>query len=628
MKPLSRLYAQAFLQFEDSSYTKKERIKRLENYFLNIQSTLDRNNGFMTVMTDSEAPNEFLAFGSCYELSEDKTDTNDKCAHISEIFVNPKFQGMGYGDKILDNLLELASAKYENSEWIDLNAISINHKALKLYEKHGFKVKFKNEHPRGFEMIRLAKPLHDDFAFHIYPRFNPDNPKNPGIPDYYTESAAYPVLRYAKYTKKIYGEMIRFQYGVYEDDQKLTKKAVNGKAKRDAITLLSGQEKDPKNFIVWCAITEVSIAAYIVMSRDANGIWNFTMDHYYDTDESALKKLVEIAIEKTKLDFDPKVVYAQMIEKDNLRGESKTKYRSTFNQQEYKGEITDQLQKQDKGEDAVDDDNVPESKTEIPNSSPEEPPLAGMEFEQKKKSKKTPSIKNIEMEPEDSELLPEVPTEIPNSKPEEPIDSKTIQNTSKPKQFPITTELPVKPVPKEPEQPPIEVTPDAPEQLSPELPENPEIIPNDSIEDYDTTFQEPIAQEQDPNETPLVSTPPSMVNQEPKIEPTPPEQDFVPPVPITNNEIDVDDVPKDDTLIKKKTSSIKNAITNVSNENPKISMPIDTPPDIMQQMQEPDPIQIIDDEDLQSIAVPASSMPETPPLEQSADEIDKKINSI
>ena len=405
----------------------------MKRYFLeDLQQKLVQYESVQECMVETDT-NDYVAYFSAYE--NPTSDTGDSFVHIPEIFCNPDYQRFGHARAIMRDGLALCSARFENSEWIDLNTQPYNKRAIKLYKGMGFEVMFVIKHTDNYyvvgpdnekhDIVRMAKPLHDDFAFRQYPNFDPTNDNKPIIENYYTkdtrhietyikkdlfsenielinETATYPVKFYDKYKKDYYGEMIRFQYGVYEDDMSLSKKEVNRRAKRDASTLLSAQEKLP-DFTVWCGITDVSIAAYIVVAK-LNGVWTFTMDHYYDTDGKVLKKLVDKAVSLTKLkelkgqeDF----ILESMMKVDGLREKSKTKYRSVF---KINDEFLNSLKQQ-----------------EIPQEEPEEKPVVqptGEEIPQEK-GPEQPNEQPQAQQPVQHQK-PEYQTPLPASAPEEP----------------------------------------------------------------------------------------------------------------------------------------------------------------------------------------------------------------
>ena len=323
--------------------------------------------------------------------------------------------------------------------------------------------------------------------------------------------------------------MIRFQYGVYEDDQTLSKKEVNRRAKRDASTLLSAQEKLP-DFTVWCGVTDVSIAGYIVVAK-LNGVWTFTMDHYYDTDGKVLEKLVKKAITLTKLpqlkgqeDF----ILESMMKVDALRGTSKTKYRSVFKindeflnslkeqppeeeQPEEPERPTEEIPQEEEPQKGEVQPNVqpqqpeqPEYQTPLPASAPQEPELANFEkyLDDKAKAK----------EKSNSQLTKDI--------------TKTVNKISKSK-------APEEEIPQEQpeEQPPIQLQePPSDTEITPEEPATPETPEpeEDNLDDFG-------------------EFPKSMFEEPPKKEPVdlPPQQKVVQPVQRDISKEVIKDLPKD-----------------------------------------------------------------------------------
>lgn len=358
--------------------------------------------------------------------------------------------------------------------------------------------------------------------------------------------------------------MIRFQYGVYEDDMSLSKKEVNRRAKRDASTLLSAQEKLP-DFTVWCGITDVSIAAYIVVAK-LNGVWTFTMDHYYDVDGKVLKKLVDKAVSLTKLkelkgqeDF----ILESMMKVDGLREKSKTKYRSVF-------KINDEFL-----------NSLKQQQEEIPSEEkPEEEPAqpTGEEIPQEKgqipQNARRP-VQPTQVQPVQPQK-PEFQTPLPASQPEEPelknLD-KFIKDREK-KQAQLAKDIKTQ-ISKTSKQklPQTEPIPDqnAGITIPEELPE-PEQIQNDSdqiVQDIEKVSQ------QEPKEDNLEDIgefPPEMFNQ-PEEEPIQQELPGRPPVTpvqrqsnITNKVLN--DLPKGRTVSPIQIVDVDN-ITNpdISGEN-------------------------------------------------------------
>ena len=487
LEPLSEAYCKAFMKYQPDDLTEEEAHDRMKEYFLGtLQHQLDTYPSVQECMIDNDS-GDYLAYFSAYE--RDDSDTGDKYVHIPEVFVHPDFQKLGYGKQIMKDGLLLCSARFENSEWIDLNTQPYNKPALALYAKLGFKVMFiigpddqwyskGPDHTKKYSIIRMAKPLHDEFAFKQYPCFDPTKDEKPIIENYHTkdnsykfskitkqlnenvlldETATYPVKYYAKYTKDLYAEMIRFQYGVYEDDPQLSKKEVNRRAKRDASTLLSAQEKLP-DFTVWCGVTDVSIAGYIVVAK-LNGVWTFTMDHYYDTDGKVLEKLVKKAITLTKLpelkgheDF----ILESMMKVDALRGTSKTKYRSVFKiNDEFLNSLKEVPPEEEQPEQPTEEipqeepvQTQPEYQTPVPTSQPQEPPLSNydqyLKDKEKDKEKETNQLSK-DIKSTITTISKQKPEEIPQDQEEEPIQLQEppVEEPTKP-----TEELP-KEVPEE-----------------------------------------------------------------------------------------------------------------------------------------------------------------------------------
>lgn len=74
--------------------------------------------------------NEIIAYGGLWFLFEN--------ADIILVGVNPKYQGKGYGQKMLDHLLKVA--KDNECEFVHLEVRVSNVKAINLYKKNGFEI--------------------------------------------------------------------------------------------------------------------------------------------------------------------------------------------------------------------------------------------------------------------------------------------------------------------------------------------------------------------------------------------------------------------------------------------------------------------------------------------------------
>ena len=140
LEALANGYCKAFLKYQPDDLTEEESNTKMKEYFLGtLQKQLEMHSSVQECMIDNDT-NEYLAYFSAYE--RDDSDTGDKYVHIPEIFVNPDYQKMGYGKQIMKDGMLLCSARFENSEWIDLNTQPYNKPALALYTKLGFKIMF------------------------------------------------------------------------------------------------------------------------------------------------------------------------------------------------------------------------------------------------------------------------------------------------------------------------------------------------------------------------------------------------------------------------------------------------------------------------------------------------------
>lgn len=59
-------------------------------------------------------------------------------AELQKIYFLPGFTGKGLGTRLLKNAMELARSRHDPLIWLDV--LSVNPRARKLYEKHGFAV--------------------------------------------------------------------------------------------------------------------------------------------------------------------------------------------------------------------------------------------------------------------------------------------------------------------------------------------------------------------------------------------------------------------------------------------------------------------------------------------------------
>ena len=61
---------------------------------------------------------------------------------IDDVFVDPAYRGLGYGQKLMDMAINLA--KKEEIDSIELNVNRDNEVAISLYKKNGFEVTYKD----------------------------------------------------------------------------------------------------------------------------------------------------------------------------------------------------------------------------------------------------------------------------------------------------------------------------------------------------------------------------------------------------------------------------------------------------------------------------------------------------
>lgn len=83
---------------------------------------------------------EIVAYGGLWYLYED--------ADITTIGVNSKYQGQGYGQKMLDYMLDFALKNGVHNVHLEVRVS--NQKAINLYKKN------------GFEVIRIRKSYYED----------------------------------------------------------------------------------------------------------------------------------------------------------------------------------------------------------------------------------------------------------------------------------------------------------------------------------------------------------------------------------------------------------------------------------------------------------------------------------
>lgn len=81
---------------------------------------------------------------ACYVVLEIDNEVNGYVGmwitdnmEIINLYVNPKYQGMGFGDMIMDFVINLCESS--NIQNLSLEVRSSNEKAINLYKKHGLK---------------------------------------------------------------------------------------------------------------------------------------------------------------------------------------------------------------------------------------------------------------------------------------------------------------------------------------------------------------------------------------------------------------------------------------------------------------------------------------------------------
>jgi len=93
---------------------------------------------------------EIIAYGGMWFIFEN--------CDITTIGVNPKYQGQGYGQKMLDHLIQVA--KENECEFMHLEVRVSNEKAINLYKKNGFEIirtrkgYYSDNHEDAYDMMR------------------------------------------------------------------------------------------------------------------------------------------------------------------------------------------------------------------------------------------------------------------------------------------------------------------------------------------------------------------------------------------------------------------------------------------------------------------------------------------
>lgn len=119
------------IESESFSVLRKENDIKPYNWYLNASKKAIENNRKSTL---EEKEYIYLFF----EDNEIIGASMVKNAEIDLLFVNIKYQGKGYGKKILE--FTVNRGLEQNTTGVNLNALASNEKALKLYKNIGFKV--------------------------------------------------------------------------------------------------------------------------------------------------------------------------------------------------------------------------------------------------------------------------------------------------------------------------------------------------------------------------------------------------------------------------------------------------------------------------------------------------------
>lgn len=107
------------------------------------------NNGELCKLFVERENNEIISYGSIWLMFEN--------ADIVNIAVKPEYQRQGYGQRMLDRLIE--EAKNNNCEFVHLEVRCCNDSALNLYRKNGFQIvrtreKYYSNGDDAYDMIR------------------------------------------------------------------------------------------------------------------------------------------------------------------------------------------------------------------------------------------------------------------------------------------------------------------------------------------------------------------------------------------------------------------------------------------------------------------------------------------
>ena len=120
--------------------------------FIELEESVSHTNTYSAAVTEEEwidslKKEKVFAIEVSGHLVGDLTYEYKSPQHvyISGIVIVPEFQGKGIGGQVLGGLME----KFRDIQRVDLKTHPENEKALKLYQRHGFKIESQEENPFG-----------------------------------------------------------------------------------------------------------------------------------------------------------------------------------------------------------------------------------------------------------------------------------------------------------------------------------------------------------------------------------------------------------------------------------------------------------------------------------------------
>lgn len=132
------------IKYEDKYYEDKIRLESEAFSILRKENDIKPYNWYLSASNDAIEYNRKSALEEkeyiylFFENNEIVGGSMVKNAEIDLLFVNIKYQGKGYGKKILE--FTINRGLEQNSTGVNLNALASNEKALTLYKNIGFKV--------------------------------------------------------------------------------------------------------------------------------------------------------------------------------------------------------------------------------------------------------------------------------------------------------------------------------------------------------------------------------------------------------------------------------------------------------------------------------------------------------